>query len=86
MTNLKHFYKVNSEEISDTIFILLLGSVISLVCVVFLIAAIKNHDTTSIVGMSALLLTWGGSLFFIAGEQIYEMVKNYKEDKAKQVR
>lgn len=81
MKTLKDFFRVNSEEISEVIFIFLLSSVISLVCVSFLVAAIKNNDVSSIVGMSAVLVSWGGGLFFVFGVELREMIQNYKQNK-----
>ena len=83
MKTLKTFFKVNSEEINEAIFIFLLSAVISLVCVSFLVAAIQRGDVSSIVGMSAVLVSWGGGLFFVFGVELREMIANYKEEMKK---
>lgn len=83
MKTLKTFFEVNSEEISEAIFIFLLGSVISLVCVSFLVCSIQRGDVSSIAGMSAVLVSWGGGLFFVFGVELREMIANYKEEMKK---
>lgn len=79
MKTFKTFYKENRDEIDSIVFILCLACVISFVCVYFLFLAIKNKNMTDIVGMSALLVTWGCSLFFIAAIEIRGMIKDWKD-------
>lgn len=81
MEKKKSFWQANRDEIDSVIFILSLGAVITFVCVYFLLLAIANNNLTDIVGMVAILVTWGGAMFFVAGIEIYDMIKDYKQEK-----